>query len=150
MLLSSGRSCEDQVKARMTGLEPATFGSTVRCSNQIELHPRVVSCGVPLHHALSKEDKPAQGHQLDIYSERRGRPDSPRSTAAFFQAIPTGFEPVFSTVTGWRPLQTGPRDRKYSSDPKGNRTPGIDLERVAFLPAETTGPKNDGLRLHPS
>lgn len=37
---TSGNTFQAASEARMTGLEPATSGSTVRCSNQIELHPR--------------------------------------------------------------------------------------------------------------
>ena len=32
-------------------------------------------------------------------------------TRAIGEATHTGFEPVISTVTGWRPLQTGPMGR---------------------------------------
>jgi hypothetical protein len=37
---TSANAVHDNLMARATGLEPATFGSTIRCSNQIELRPR--------------------------------------------------------------------------------------------------------------
>ena len=37
---ASANGASTYLMARATGLEPATFGSTIRCSNQIELRPR--------------------------------------------------------------------------------------------------------------
>ena len=36
---ADGNDCRQEAKARVTGLEPATFGSTVRCSNQLSYTP---------------------------------------------------------------------------------------------------------------
>jgi len=54
--------------ARATGLEPATFGSTIRCSNQVELRPRA------LDGLFSPTRAICQGNWPDRAAQARGRP----------------------------------------------------------------------------
>ena len=53
-------------------------------------------------------------------------------------AVPTGFEPAASGLTGRRALQTAPRDRVWLRTPNGIRT------RVTALKGRRPRPLDDG------
>ena len=71
--------------------------SEIRTHNHRSLRPAAQAVGVP--------------HKTNSECRRRNsecRASIPHSIIRLQQATHTGFEPVISTLTKWRPLQTGP------------------------------------------